>query len=384
MNEEMKQIKHELNEKAKKLDFIFLFTNICLTKDIKIKEILEKLIELIQTAWQFPDSTAVRIKYGNIEYKTENFRETNWKLMEKIEIMEKVLSIEIYSLEENTFLPDEKELIKEILNRLKPIIELENLKLKLKEKKSEGLNKLSMLSEKSGLSMQELIQTTVNAELEQFAYVTSKDLQEPLRMVSTYVNLLSKTLKDELDDETEEYITFIIDGVKRMQKLIDDLVALSYISKEGKDFKPTNFNNAVELAIDILKEAIDDSNTVITKDELPTILADESQIIQLFKNLIGVSIIFRGEENPQIHISAKQIDDYWEFSLHDNGVSIAPSYYERTFVNLQRLNMREEYLGTGMGLAISKRIIERHGGKIRLKPLSDNETVIYFTIPIIK
>jgi len=145
---------------------------------------------------------------------------------------------------------------------------------------------------------------------------------------------------------------------------------------------PIDFNKIVEQAINNLKEVIQSSDTVITMDKLPIALVDESQMVELFQNLIGNAIMFSGENNLKIHISAEQKNGNWEFSVRDNGASIAPTYYERVFINLQRLNTRADYLGSGLGLAVSKKIIERHGGKIWLKNQSDNESIIYFTIPI--
>lgn len=221
-----------------------------------------------------------------------------------------------------------------------------------------------------------------NAELEQFAYVASHDLQEPLRMISSYVQLLSRRYKGQLDQDADEFIAFAVDGTLRMQQLINDLLAYSRVGTRGKSPVPTNFEDVFSKVMANLKMAVAESGTVVTHDQLPTAMADELQMVQLFQNLIGNAIKFRGRENPQVHVSARPEGREWIFSVRDNGIGIDTQFHDRIFVLFQRLHAREEYPGTGIGLTVSKKIVERHGGRIWLESELGKGTTFYFTIPM--
>jgi PAS domain S-box-containing protein len=220
-----------------------------------------------------------------------------------------------------------------------------------------------------------------NQELEQFAYVASHDLQEPLRMITSYIQLLAKRYQGKLDKDADEFIGFAVDGATRMQRLISDLLVYSRVGTRGKAFEPTDSYQALAAALDNLQLAVEDCGATVTHDKLPTVMADSSQLTQLFQNLIGNAIKFHGEEKPLVHVSAQQRANEWLFSVHDNGIGIAPENFERIFVIFQRLHSRSEYPGTGIGLAVCKRIVERHGGKIWLESELGKGTQFFFTLP---
>ena len=207
-----------------------------------------------------------------------------------------------------------------------------------------------------------------NEELGQFAYIASHDLQEPLRMVASYTQLLARRYKGRLDSDADEFITFAVDGANRMQRLIQDLLAYSRVGTKGKDLVETSSEAALERATLNLRGAIADSGAMVTHDPLPAVLADETQLVQLFQNLVGNAIKYQNPGVPRIHISAiKNGGGKWTFSVRDNGLGIDPQYFDRIFVMFQRLHKREEFAGTGIGLAICKKIVERHGGEISVQ-----------------
>jgi PAS domain S-box-containing protein len=221
-----------------------------------------------------------------------------------------------------------------------------------------------------------------NKELEQFAYVASHDLQEPLRMVASYTQLLSKRYKGKLDSDADEFISYAVDGANRMQMLINDLLEYSRVGTRGKEFVKTEFDAVLEKTLRDLKKAVEESSAKVIIDPLPSLMVDGGQIGQLFQNLISNAIKFRGNIPPQIHISSEKNEDKWIFSVSDNGIGIAPEYSTRIFEIFQRLHSKEEYPGSGIGLAICKKIVERHGGNIWIKSMPTKGTTFYFTIPI--
>ncbi|TET85659.1 MAG: PAS domain S-box protein, partial [Anaerolineales bacterium] len=223
-----------------------------------------------------------------------------------------------------------------------------------------------------------------NAELEQFAYVASHDLQEPLRMVSSFTQLLAQRYKGKLDADADDFITFAVDGANRMQRLINDLLTYSRVGTRGKPLQTTYCEAVIDQSLDNLKLAIENCGAVITHDPLPSVMADESQLVQLFQNLIDNAIKFRGDQPPRVHVGVESKDGEWVFSVHDNGIGIDPEHFDRIFVIFQRLHGKQEYAGTGMGLATSKKIVERHAGRIWVESKPGKGATFYFTMPNIR
>ncbi len=220
-----------------------------------------------------------------------------------------------------------------------------------------------------------------NRELEQFAYVASHDLQEPLRMVSSFTQLLERRYKGQLDADADDYIGFIVEGSQRMKYLIDDLLEFSRLNTQSREFESILLKITLEDVLRNLKTSIMENNAQITHDPLPTIQGDPSQINQLLQNLITNAIKFHGDEQPKIHISAEESRDEWIIGVSDNGIGIDPDHQEQIFRIFKRLHTREEYSGTGIGLAICKRIIEKHNGKIWVESEQGKGSTFYFTIP---
>lgn len=220
-----------------------------------------------------------------------------------------------------------------------------------------------------------------NKELEQFAYIASHDLQEPLRMVSSFLQLLQRKYQDKLEKNANEYIDFAVDGASRMRQLIKDLLAFSRVGTRGKEFEPTDMNVIMKTVLSNLHTRIEENDAKIKFDKLPEINADGSQIAQLFQNIVSNAIKFRGERKPVIEIISKRLNAYYEISIKDNGLGIGKEYKERIFEVFQRLHTKEEYEGTGIGLAICKKIVERHGGKIRVESEEGKGSAFIFTLP---
>ncbi len=220
-----------------------------------------------------------------------------------------------------------------------------------------------------------------NAELEQFAYVASHDLQEPLRAVASCVQLLKKRYEGKLDARADEFIAHAVDGTKRMQALISDLLDYSRIGTHTHPFEPANCAMVLDDALANLAVALHESGAVVEHDPLPTVLADASQLAQVFQNLIGNAIKFRGERRPEIRVIARREAGGWLFGVSDNGIGIEPQYFERIFRVFQRLHTRGRYPGTGIGLAICKKIVERHGGRIWIESQPAQGATFYFTLP---
>lgn len=220
-----------------------------------------------------------------------------------------------------------------------------------------------------------------NADLEQFAYIASHDLQEPLRMVSSYVELLARRYKGKLDKDADEFIAFAVDGANRMKELIDGLLAFSRIEAQGRKPEPADSEAVLGRVLKVLGSAIEESGCSITHDPMPPVIADDVQLEQVFQNLIGNAIKFRSEAPPRIHVSARCDGAECVFSVRDNGIGIDPQYAHKVFQIFQRLHARDEHPGQGLGLAVCKRIVERHCGRIWLDSKPQDGATFHFSLP---
>lgn len=221
-----------------------------------------------------------------------------------------------------------------------------------------------------------------NRDLEQFAYVASHDLQEPLRMVAAYTQLLAERYKGKLDANADKYIHYAVDGALRMQTLVQDLLAFSRVGRNQKDRRPVDMNGVAQLVMTNLQAAIRETNAQVDYHQLPEVVADATQMLQLFQNLIGNALKFRGCEAPRISIAAERNEREWVISVTDNGIGIAPEHGETIFVIFKRLHTHAEYPGSGIGLAICKKIVEQHGGRIWVESQPGQGSTFKFTLPV--
>ena len=231
-------------------------------------------------------------------------------------------------------------------------------------------------------SLEELARS--NRDLEQFAYVASHDLQEPLRMVATYTQLLAERYRGKLDDNADKYIHYAVDGALRMQTLVQDLLAFSRVGRQGGDHKVTDCNEIFAAALKNLHAAIQESGAQIICETLPSVMADRSQLGQVFQNLVANAIKFRGAAPPTISVTSEQLGKEWVFSVSDNGIGISPEHADTVFVIFKRLHTREEYPGSGIGLAICKKIVEQHGGRIWVESQPGQGARFKFTLPLLE
>lgn len=219
-----------------------------------------------------------------------------------------------------------------------------------------------------------------NAELEQFAYLASHDLQEPLRMVSSFTQLLAQPYQGKLDKNADEFIRYAVDGAVRMQCLIQDLLLYSRLSRVNHPHQTIDLNTVLQAALLNLHGSVQAANASISYDQLPTITGDNAQLLQLFQHLIANAVKFQGEHPPRVHIASSQQDANWRIAVSDNGIGIEPQYFDKIFLIFQRLHSREQYPGTGMGLALCKKIIDNHGGRIWLESTPGKGSTFYFSL----
>jgi PAS domain S-box-containing protein len=273
-----------------------------------------------------------------------------------------------------------EETLEQYKNHLEELVRMRTTELtRANEQLEQDILERKRVQQELSRKMEQLARS--NADLEQFAYVASHDLQEPLRMVASYTQLLARRYKDKLDADADEIIGFAVDGASRMQQLIEDLLSYSRLTTRGKSLAWTPSEVACQGAVRNLQELIKDANAAVRVGTLPEVLADASQLTELFQNLISNGIKYRKERRPEIQIDAQLQGSEWVFSVRDNGIGIEPQYFARIFQMFQRLHSRKDYPGTGIGLAICKKIVERHGGKIWLESQLGEGSTFLFTIP---
>jgi signal transduction histidine kinase len=301
-------------------------------------------------------------------------------LLEISSVANEVVNKKDYSLRTKKYNADEIGLLAEAFNQMLARIQerdahliTSNLALQkeidARKQAQESLNR----------NIQELARS--NAELEQFAYVSSHDLQEPLRMIASYSQLIEKRYIDKLDTKGLTFLGYIVEGAKRMQELIDDLLMFSRVGTRGKEMGPLSIQEPLDIALHNLMRLINESSATISyPPSLPIVIGDTSQLTQLFQNLIANAIKFSGKNTPRIEINVNKLNDFWEMSVKDYGIGIEPEHFERIFVIFQRLHGRAEFPGSGIGLAICKKIVERHGGHIWVESKVGTGTTFYFTL----
>jgi signal transduction histidine kinase len=328
--------------------------------------------EVVQTAEEFTDL----VRKNSYDVILADYKLPNWNGMESVEILRREgLDVPVIlvsgALGELTAVECIKQgaadyVLKDQLARLPGSVRRAVREQGLRQEHKQGQEELARS----------------NRDLEQFAYVASHDLQEPLRMVATYTQLLAERYQGKLDCDADKYIHYAVDGALRMQKLVQDLLAFSRVGRQGMTLSSTDCNTVLQAALRNLETAIPQSGAAVQRDQLPVVMADSSQLVQVFQNLIGNAIKFRSSEPPLIHVSAAAKGKEWVFAVADNGIGIAAEHVEEVFVIFRRLHTHAEYPGSGIGLSICKKIIEQHGGRIWVESELGRGSTFKFTLPI--
>jgi signal transduction histidine kinase len=332
---------------------------------------LEVTADVAQTAEEFGEL----VRKNSYDVVLADYKLPGWNGMESVEILRKEgLDVPVIlvsgALGEQTAVECIKQgaadyILKDHLARLPGSVRRAMRETKLRQDHRQSLDDLARS----------------NRDLEQFAYVASHDLQEPLRMVATYTQLLAERYRGKLDSDADKYIHYAVDGALRMQKLVQDLLAFSRVGRHGLALENTDCNVALQEALKNLEAAIQESGAMVEQAQLPVLVADRSQMVQVFQNLIGNAIKFRGSEPPLIRVSAELIGKEWVFSVADNGIGIAPEHGDSVFVVFRRLHTRAEYPGNGIGLSICKKIVEQHGGRIWVESEVGHGSTFRFALP---
>ena len=353
--------KRDLEEREKELAAVQLATNLLDTDEQSVDELLEEFVTDLPQFFQQPDETAVRVAVGDTATTTDAYEPCDRSITARVKTANGTpISIDAARTDESPqsdaspFLAEESELLDTLATLLKFHVD-----------RREYIDELQASNER----------------LQQFAYAASHDLQEPLRMVSTYLQLIENRYADALDDDGEEFLEFAIDGAERMRTMIDRLLAYSRIETRGEPLEPTDLDAVLDDVRTDLQFTIDEQNAEITSESLPTVAGDASQLRQLVQNLLENAIEYSGDERPRVHVGAERTGENWTVSVADNGVGIDPDDHDRIFEVFQRLHASEDNGGTGIGLALCERIVERHGGEIWVDSEPGEGTTFSFTLP---
>jgi signal transduction histidine kinase len=370
------------NRKRKNTLRVLLIEDSPSDADIEISELRRNGFEVSADIADMGDEVRKLLAATSYDVILADYNLPNFKGMETIDILrEKNLSIPVIlvtgALNSETAVECVKQgitdyVLKDHLARLSTSVRRALEETRLRQERARAQEQLAQKVEELARS---------NCDLEQFAYVASHDLQEPLRMVAAYTQLLAERYRGKLDKDADRYIGYAVEGATRMQALLEDLLAFSRVGRNGFVRKPIDANVAVNEALRNLTIAVKENGVTVTRGALPTIVADRVHLVQLFQNLIGNAIKFRGQEAPRITISAEKQGEEWAFSLSDNGIGIASEHRDFIFKMFQRLHTRAEYPGNGVGLAICKKIVERHGGRIWVESELGRGSNFRFTFP---
>ncbi|HEX3013292.1 MAG TPA: ATP-binding protein, partial [Methanobacterium sp.] len=353
---------------------------LCINRDVSELKNAEELLAASNS-----EIMQLNQKVTELEKASAEFKEILSKYEDSEKLVEKRVNEVLRKQKNAKELLEAKKLRVEELNQ--KIGQLENTN----EKLSTYISKLEdSIKSQNDIHEEQLKKVTdnlnrSNEEFQQFAYVTSHDLQEPLRTIASFTQLLAKRYKNKIDEDSDEFMDYIVDASMRMQQMIKDLLQYSRVVSRGKVFKPTNAEEIIEYTISSLKTPIEDEDVEITYDKLPKVTADSGQLLRLFQNIVENAIKFRQfAVQPKIHISCREHDNEYIFSVADNGIGIEEQYFDRIFTIFQRLHTKEEYEGTGIGLSVAKKIVERHGGKIWVESEPNIGSTFYFSIPIVE
>ncbi|GAB3035508.1 PAS domain S-box protein [Natronobiforma cellulositropha] len=358
--------KRDLEEREKELAAVQLAINMFETDDEPVEQLAQEFVSVLPQFFQYPEQTAARISIGETEQATEEYDVRHRRITARTTTVRGTpITIEAAfqdpadGLEEGAkaFLDEEQELIDTVVTLLK-----------LHFDRREYIDDLQASNER----------------LEQFAYAASHDLQEPLRMVSSYLQLIEGRYIHELDEDAEEFLTYAIDGAERMREMIDGLLKYSRVESRGDPFERVDLDAVLEDVLDDLRLSIEGRDTEIIREPLPTVEGDRSQLRQVFQNVLDNAIEYSGDDPPRITVSAERAGEEWVISVSDEGIGIDPADADRVFDVFQRLHTHDEYAGTGIGLALCRRIVERHGGEIWVESESSGGATFSFTLSAVR
>ncbi|OIB58819.1 PAS domain-containing sensor histidine kinase [Natrialba sp. SSL1] len=358
--------KRALHEREKELAAVQLATNLLESSDQPVDQFIQEFVTVLPQCFQYPDQTDARVSIGETVATTDGYGQFDDRITSRTATINGTpitISIVLQTIPESAedasggFLDEEQELIETLA-----------LLLKLHFDRQEYIDDLRQSNER----------------LEQFAYAASHDLQEPLRMVSSYLQLVEQRYADELDADGQEFLEYAIDGAERMRSMIDGLLQYSRVESRGDPFDAVDLDAVVADVLGDLQLSIEEHDAEITSEPLPTVEGDASQLRQVFQNLIDNAIEYSGNDPPRVHISAERTGKKWRITVRDEGIGIDPEDSDRVFEVFQRLHTRDEHAGTGIGLALCRRIIERHTGEIQVESEPGDGAAFSFTLPALE